>query len=70
MNDPANEGLAMHETYAITPTETGTELRHTMGPLLDQNGHRHESEEADAIGFLKGFWPDCFDTLAKMLKRA
>jgi len=70
MKDPANEGLAMHETYALTPTQTGTELRYTMGQLLDQNGHRHETEEADAIAFLKGFWPDSFDALANMLKGA
>jgi uncharacterized protein YndB with AHSA1/START domain len=69
MKDPINEGIAMHETYALTPTETGTEVRYTMGPLLDQNGQRHEAEEADAIAFLKGFWPDSFDALAKMLKR-
>jgi uncharacterized protein YndB with AHSA1/START domain len=69
MKDPMNEGLAMHETYALTPTETGTEIRYTMGPLLDQNGQRYEAEEADAIAFLKGFWPDSFDALATMLKR-
>jgi uncharacterized protein YndB with AHSA1/START domain len=70
MKDPVNEGLAMHETYALTPTETGTEVRYTMGPLLDQKGQRFEAEEADAIAFLKGFWSDSFDTLATMLKSA
>lgn len=69
MKDPVNEGLAMHETYALTPIETGTEVRYTMGPLLDKNGQRHKAEEADAIAFLKGFWPQSFDALAKMLKR-
>jgi len=69
MKDPVNDGLAMHETYALTPTETGTEVRYTMGPLLDQKGQHFEAEEADAIAFLKGFWPDSFDTLAKILKR-
>ncbi len=70
MKDPANEGLEMRETYALTQTDTGTELRYTMGPLLDQSGQRHESPEADAIAFLSGFWPPSFDVLREMLEQA
>ena len=68
MKDPGNDNLAMHETYALTPTKTGTEVRYTMGPLLDQNGKRHETEEANAIAFLKGFWPVSFDALTQILE--
>ena len=70
MKDPANEGLEMRETYALTQTDTGTELRYTMGPLLDQSGQRHESPEADAIAFLSGFWPPSFNALREMLEQA
>jgi hypothetical protein len=39
MQGPANEGLAMHETYALTPTETGTEVRYTMSRFLIRMGN-------------------------------
>ncbi|MFT5113734.1 MAG: hypothetical protein ACI8P9_003065 [Parasphingorhabdus sp.] len=68
MRDPGNEALSMQETYAFTTTENGTDLRYTMGPMLDQDGQRHLVEEGNAIEFLKGFWQASFANLAEMLK--
>lgn len=70
INDPAREGVSMPETYHLTPTETGTELRYTIGQAHDAEGNRSEISEQEAVGFLSGFWPLCFDAMEKLIKAA
>ncbi len=70
INDPAREGISMPETYHLTTTETGTELRYTMGRAHDADGNRSEISEAEASGFLSEFWPQCFDEMDAMIKGA
>lgn len=69
MRDPGNPELTMHETYAFTPDENGTEVRYTMGQVLDPNGKRHEKEEGEAVAFLKVFWKESFAALETMLEK-
>ena len=68
-SDPFHEGLKLHETYALTPTETGTEVRYTMGHALDADGVRHEKEEGEVAAFLAAFWPTAFDTLDGLIRK-
>ncbi|MDP6832355.1 MAG: DUF2652 domain-containing protein [Alphaproteobacteria bacterium] len=66
-NDPAREGVAWPETYHLTPTETGTEVRYTMGEAYDQNGNRSEATEEEGSSFLAVFWPESFDKMEKLI---
>jgi uncharacterized protein YndB with AHSA1/START domain len=66
--DPAREGVAWPETYQLTPTETGTEVRFTMGQAYDRDGNRSEVSEEEGSSFLAGFWPDSFDKMEKLIK--
>ena len=68
MTDPGNDGLKFHETYQLIPTESGTEVRYTMGQECDAEGIRYETEEAASIAFLSGFWPGAFDELEKLIE--
>jgi uncharacterized protein YndB with AHSA1/START domain len=68
INDPAREGISMPETYQLTPTETGTELRYTIGQAHDADGNRSEVSEEEAVGFLSAFWPPAFDTMEEIVK--
>ena len=66
--DPAREGVSMLETYQFTETETGTELRYTIGRAYDAEGNRAEQSEQEAVGFLSEFWPACFVEMEEMFK--
>lgn len=33
-------------------------------------GNRSESSEQEAVGFLSGFWPPCFDAMEELIKVA
>jgi uncharacterized protein YndB with AHSA1/START domain len=66
--DPGREGITMPETYHLTATESGTELRYTIGQAHDADGNRSEISEKEAVGFLSGFWPTCFDAMEEMIK--
>jgi uncharacterized protein YndB with AHSA1/START domain len=68
--DPAREGVSLPETYQLTATESGTELRYTMGQAHDANGNRSEISEQEAAGFLSDFWPPCFDAMEELIKAA
>ena len=68
--DPAREGISMPETYHLTQTETGTELRYTMGQAHDAEGKRSEPAEEGTAGFLSEFWPLSFDAMDLQLKAA
>jgi hypothetical protein len=68
INDPAREGISMPETYPLTPTETGTELRYTIGQAHDAEGNLSEVSEEEAVGFLSAFWPPAFDTMEEIVK--
>lgn len=70
MSDPLHEGLTLRETYQLTPTETGTEVRYTLGPAFDADGTRHQPEEAEVIAFLEAFWPQAFDELENLIRTA
>lgn len=67
IGDPAREGVFMPETYELTPTESGTELRYTIGQAYDANGNRSEISEQEAVGFLSTFWPASFDGMEAMM---
>jgi hypothetical protein len=56
------------ETYHLTATESGTDLRYTMGQALDADGQPSKVSEEEAIGFLSAFWPACFDEMEAMIK--
>jgi hypothetical protein len=68
--DPAREGVSLPETYQLTATESGTELRYTIGRAQDADGDRSEISEQEAVGFLSGFWPPCFDAMEELIKTA
>jgi uncharacterized protein YndB with AHSA1/START domain len=68
INDPARDGISMPETYHLIATESGTELRYTIGQAHDANGNRSEVSEEEAVGFLSGFWPPCFDEMETLIK--
>jgi len=70
IGDPAREGVTMPETYHLKARETGTELRYTIGQAHDADGKRSEISEEEAIAFLSGFWPPCFDAMEEMIKAA
>lgn len=69
INDPARDGISMPETYHLRSTESGTELRYTIGQAHDIQGNRSEISETEAVGFLSLFWPQCFDELEMLIKR-
>jgi uncharacterized protein YndB with AHSA1/START domain len=68
ISDPAREGISMPETYHLMATESGTELRYTIGRAHDADGNRSEISEQEAVGFLSGFWPPCFDAMEELIK--
>ena len=68
INDPARNAVSLPETYHLVATETGTELRYTMGQAHDADGNRSEVSEEEAIGFLSVFWPQCFDEMDTLIK--
>ncbi len=70
INDPARDGISLPETYHLTPTESGTALRYTIGRAQDADGNRSEISEQEAVGFLSGFWPPCFDAMEELVKAA
>ena len=70
IGDPAREGITMPETYHLTATDSGTELRYTIGQAHDAEGNRSEISEEEAVDFLSGFWPPCFDAMEEMIKTA
>ena len=58
----------MPETYHLKATESGTELRYTIGQAHDADGNRSEISEQEAVGFLSDFWPPCFDAMEELCK--
>ena len=70
INDPGRDGISMPETYHLVATESGTELRYTIGQAHDANGNRSEVSEEEAVGFLSAFWPPCFDEMETLIKVA
>lgn len=68
--DPGRDGISMPETYHLTETESGIELRYTIGEAHGADGNRSEVSEQEAVGFLSGFWPSCFDTMEELIKAA
>ena len=70
IGDPAREDITMPETYHLTATESGTELRYTIGRAQDADGKHSEISEQEAVGFLSDFWPPCFDAMEELIKVA
>jgi uncharacterized protein YndB with AHSA1/START domain len=70
INDPAREGINLPETYHLAETDSGTELRYTIGQAHDASGNRSEVSEEEAVGFLSSFWPQCFDEMEKLIEVA
>ena len=68
IKDPARDEISMPETYHLKETESGTELRYTIGQAHDAKGNRSIVSEEEAVGFLSAFWPACFDQMEAMIK--
>jgi uncharacterized protein YndB with AHSA1/START domain len=68
IKDSARDGISLPETYHLVATETGTELRYTIGQAQDADGKRSKVSEEEAVGFLSEFWPPCFDEMEAMIK--
>jgi uncharacterized protein YndB with AHSA1/START domain len=68
IKDSARDGISLPETYHLMATESGTELRYTIGQAHDADGKRSEVSEEEAVGFLSVFWPACFDEMDAMIK--
>ena len=68
IKDPARDGISLPETYHMVATESGTELRYTIGQAQDADGKRSKVSEEEAVGFLSEFWPACFDEMDAMIK--
>lgn len=68
--DPARDGITMPETYHLTATESGTEVRYTLGRAHDADGNRSEVSEREAADFLSVFWPACFNQMEEILEGA
>ena len=68
IGDPAREGVTLPETYHLTQTDTGTELRYTIGQASDAEGNRSEISEQEAVGFLKEFWKLSFDEMDAQIR--
>ena len=67
ISDPARQGIDMPETYHLVQTDTGTDLRYTIGQARDSEGVRHEVSEQEAVAFLGPFWQESFDEMAKQI---
>ena len=67
INDPARDSITLPETYHLTETDSGTELRYTIGQAHDTAGNRSEVSEEEAVGFLSSFWPQCFDEMERLI---
>jgi len=68
--DPARPGVSLPETYHLTQTNNGTEVRYTMGRAEDADGNRYEESEENSVAFLSEFWPASFDEMEVQLKAA
>jgi uncharacterized protein YndB with AHSA1/START domain len=68
IKDSARDGISLPETYHLMATESGTELRYTIGQAHDADGKRSKVSEEEAVGFLSVFWPACFDEMDAMIK--
>jgi uncharacterized protein YndB with AHSA1/START domain len=68
IKDPARDGISLPETYHLMATESGTELRYTIGQAHDADGKRSKVSEEEAVGFLSDFWPACFEEMDAMIK--
>ncbi|MBT5521940.1 MAG: DUF2652 domain-containing protein [Rhodospirillales bacterium] len=67
MSDPGREGISMPETYQLIETDSGTEVRYTMGQACDTKGTHSEVSNQEAIGFLSEFWAASFDEMAAQI---
>lgn len=70
ISDPGREGVSIPETYHLTETKTGTELRYTFGQAHDADGNRREDSEQDTAEFLSEFWRVSFDAMEAQHKVA
>ncbi|WP_282022516.1 DUF2652 domain-containing protein [Ruegeria faecimaris] len=68
IQDPARTGVSLPETYQLTQTNTGTDLRYTMGQATDAEGNRSEISEQEVSAFLAEFWAASFSDLDEQLK--
>ncbi len=69
MRVPGSEDLTHRETYELLSTPDGTELRYTMGQVIDGAGERYPDVEAENVGFLQQYWPVAFDALDEEFSR-
>ncbi|CUH43973.1 DUF2652 domain-containing protein [Ruegeria atlantica] len=65
--DPARPVVSFPETYHLTETGTGTELRYTMGIATDADGARSKISEKECSAFLADFWAVSFADMNEQL---
>jgi hypothetical protein len=70
ITDSLHPGMKNPETYQVIPTADGSEVRYTMGKLVDEEGNHRPKEEAEIAEFLAGFWPVGFEELSKIIDKA
>jgi uncharacterized protein YndB with AHSA1/START domain len=70
IKDPGRPAIDMPETYHLTQTNTGTEVRYTIGQACDPDGNRSEISEKEAVDFLSGFWKASFDQMHAQIEAA
>lgn len=68
--DPARPEISFPETYHLTETDNGTELRYTMGIATDGDGVRSKISEQECSAFLAEFWAVSFADMNEQLKQS
>lgn len=67
MIHPARPEISFQDTYHLTETDTGTEVRYTKGIATDANGVRSEVAEQELSALAAEFWPASFAELDAQL---
>lgn len=67
MLHPARPEISFPDTYHLTETDTGTEVRYTMGIPTDADGVRSEVSEQELQAIAAKFWPASFADLKAQL---
>ncbi len=70
IQDPTRPGVSLPETYHLTQTDRGTDLRYTMGIATDAQGTRFEASEQESAAFLTDFWTASFAELDEQLSHS
>ncbi|WP_270728910.1 DUF2652 domain-containing protein [Shimia sp. Alg240-R146] len=67
MLHPMRPDISFPDTYHLTETDTGTEVRYTIGIATDAGGVRSEVAEQELLAFAAEFWAVSFADLKAQL---